>query len=844
MKTSCKRLLSIAMCLLLAVGQMLPLIACNKPNPPAQANYVVERYFEDLNGNFVKDDEACETLTATVGEVVQAETKSYEHFTLATHADEIRSGEITADGMLVLKLYYEREMLAVSYVVEGEEFDRADVKYGAKVSATTKNVQDISVDAGLTKVFSHWSTTQNGEAYDFSTDIVAPVTLYAVFRQVVKTYGLNVVLDDAKYFLVKAEDNTPWAEDFAYDFTAVEYGTEFQFKVVAKEGVTGVPVVTMTTFDTTNNVVDATTLSPDGNGIFTATVQANTKLEITGFTKTKTVDMDDTSFGYFGAWGVYEDLAYYGGRAHGSYTKGDYALFTVNDASAIRIIGDKAPDRAKINVYLDGELIQTIDLYADTRAASQILFEATELSADAHTVRIENTGETSGSGTWVVIDRISVLYNNKDNIQGLGENFDPPAPPEEVFVTYGDQAYGYFGKWTMYTGGFVGGFANASSSAGDYVLLQVKDVTALTVYCEKNVDRGEVDVYVDGALVDTVSGYSATKAANQVLWQKTDFTAGYHTVKLVNKAAPQPWLVLERFEVKYIGASDYVSYDDTSFGYEGAWGPYRDAAYMGGYAHGSNVQGASYTFHVADAKTIKLYGNKAPDRAKANIYVDGVLHATVDTYSAAKTAVEVICQIENLAEGDHTIKIENTGETSGTGTWLVIDDISISYYDGEAIRGVGEQAATENKFTEYDDVAFHYVGTWQTHKGDHYAGGYVNASVTAGDYFIWSFTDVKKIVLWGAKGPDRVKADIYLDGIKVATIDTYDANYTAVLELWSMDHIEKGTHTLRIVNTGEMSGTGTWLLIDTVTVTYYDEENMIGPNETKMEESKKKITLE
>ena len=33
------------------------------------------------------------------------------------------------------------------------------------------------------------------------------------------------------------------------------------------------------------------------------------------------------------------------------------------------------------------------------------------LTEDAHTIRIENTGLTSGSGIWVVIDKVSVSYN-------------------------------------------------------------------------------------------------------------------------------------------------------------------------------------------------------------------------------------------------------------------------------------------------------------------------------------------------------------------------------------------------------------------------------------------------
>jgi hypothetical protein len=81
---------------------------------------------------------------------------------------------------------------------------------------------------------------------------------------------------------------------------------------------------------------------------------------------------------------------------------------------------------------------------------------------------------------------------------------------------------------------------------------------------------------------------------------------------------------------------------------------------------------ATFTFTGTAAKWI---GYKDEWSGIANVYVDGVLNAQVDTYSAPGQAKAVVFSINGLAAGSHTIVIEVTGtkNASSAGRWVWVD---------------------------------------------------------------------------------------------------------------------------------------------------------------------------
>ena len=89
--------------------------------------YTVEVYTMDVNGNYGAAEN--KTLYGTTGATVNADTTAAEGFTFDESADNVVSGEIAADGSLVLKVYFARNQYKLT--VDGVE---SMVYYGAAVS--------------------------------------------------------------------------------------------------------------------------------------------------------------------------------------------------------------------------------------------------------------------------------------------------------------------------------------------------------------------------------------------------------------------------------------------------------------------------------------------------------------------------------------------------------------------------------------------------------------------------------------------------------------------------------------------------------------------------------------
>jgi beta-galactosidase GanA len=110
-------------------------------------------------------------------------------------------------------------------------------------------------------------------------------------------------------------------------------------------------------------------------------------------------------------------------------------------------------------------------------------------------------------------------------------------------------------------------------------------------------------------------------------------------------------------------------------------------------------------------------------------------------------------------------------------------------------------------FTHDDtDAALAYTGAWEHHGADvDYTGGDYrhteSFSRVAGDSITVPFTGTA--VRWiSSKDPSHGIADVYLDDVKVATVDGYAASKINQQEFYAADGLAAGAHVLRIVVTG------------------------------------------
>ena len=101
--------------------------------------YTVETYVMDVSGNY--GDAATENKSATTGETVSVTPEAREGFTVAD--ESVLSGEVKADGSLVLKVYYSRNQYKLT--VDGNV---TNVYYGAAISVAEPAAREGYTFAG------------------------------------------------------------------------------------------------------------------------------------------------------------------------------------------------------------------------------------------------------------------------------------------------------------------------------------------------------------------------------------------------------------------------------------------------------------------------------------------------------------------------------------------------------------------------------------------------------------------------------------------------------------------------------------------------------------------------
>ena len=163
--------------------------------PNTNTAYTVEYYQQDLEGTaYALADK--EEKTGTTGATVNADVKNYPGFTYdADNTENVVSGEVTADGKLVLKLYYTRNSYKVSYKLNSFPYSTEKTyKYGATVIKEA----DPTIPEGNS--FSGWAVETEGVQFNEAGQFTMPaenvivVGTYAANRH---TYTIKGHLRDA-----------------------------------------------------------------------------------------------------------------------------------------------------------------------------------------------------------------------------------------------------------------------------------------------------------------------------------------------------------------------------------------------------------------------------------------------------------------------------------------------------------------------------------------------------------------------------------------------------------------------------------------------------------------------
>ena len=216
-------------------------------------------------------------------------------------------------------------------------------------------------------------------------------------------------------------------------------------------------------------------------------------------------------------------------------------------------------------------------------------------------------------------------------------------------------------------------------------------------------------------------------------------------------------------------------------------------------------------------------GGRAPVTGIANVYIDGVLQETVDTFSTDFEIQVPIFTRSGLAPGTHQLMIEVTGtKTTNPASTCnpATTSCAIIVVDAFDIEGT-----PSGRLQETGPTAVTYFGAWYQGIPDDatrkWSGGSsawskgevltglspvdpqpgMTAGLTTRAVLTFSGT---KVVWIGAQAPGTGIANVYIDGKFVTVVDTVspDANEHLQVPVFTSNVLARGIHTLAIEVTG------------------------------------------
>ncbi|WP_020620318.1 X2-like carbohydrate binding domain-containing protein [Paenibacillus daejeonensis] len=282
------------------------------------------------------------------------------------------------------------------------------------------------------------------------------------------------------------------------------------------------------------------------------------------------VNNDDSDIFYKGAWQHSRNrgLGNYRDDVHFTETDGDYLEFTFQ-GTGISLVTEMDPAHGDMDIYIDGELIQRVSTYAPQKQAGETVFSIAGLEAGEHTIkavkrsgyfmlldqltyRIQDlispdTGSFEKSQpapvtTELLIDGSNLLGIRHDG-NALAEGTDYTVDGDQITISssyLATQPVGTLQLSIAYQGDYMGDLHQTETN-GDSVAY-IFTGTGVTLLMPKSPEQGEIDIYVDGTLRETVSAHHASRMTQQAVYTVNGLTPGRHTIQAV-KASGEVMLI-------------------------------------------------------------------------------------------------------------------------------------------------------------------------------------------------------------------------------------------------------------------------------------------------------------
>jgi hypothetical protein len=214
--------------------------------------------------------------------------------------------------------------------------------------------------------------------------------------------------------------------------------------------------------------------------------------------------------------------------------------------------------------------------------------------------------------------------------------------------------------------------------------------------------------------------------------------------------------------------------------YSTNWYTYSGPGPAGDTLHFAFTPGESLLFSFSGQQFELTYTQMA-DRGVLDVYVDEVKVGTLD--ESGTGAWQQTWTSEVLPAGEHNVRLV---QTSSSGV-----------VDIDAIEIIPTASVLEAGTHDDADPAWHYSTYWYTYNGPGPYADTMHFSINPKDEALVSFNGSQFSLTYTAM-PDRGTLDVFIDGVKVATLDENGAG--AWQQTWTSDLYASGLHTVRLVH--------------------------------------------
>ena len=395
---------------------------------------------------------------------------------------------------------------------------------------------------------------------------------------------------------------------------------------------------------------------------------------------------------------------------------------------------------------------------------------------------------------------------------------------------------------------------NAAHSGGAAVLASDSGASATITFTGTGISwigvkdsyNGIAQVYIDGSAVTTVDTAASYTQYQQSLYTASNLSDGSHTLQIVvsgshSSAGLGTAIWIDAFQITGSAGESgggtgtggggtgsggsgggsgqaVVEQTDSSVTLSGSWYANNNAAHSGGSAAFASDEGASAQISFTGT-SIAWVGVKDSYNGVAQVYLDGSLVATVDTYAGFTQYQQTLYTTANLSNAAHTLKIVVSGQHSaqalGNAVWVDAFLVNGSATSGTGGGGSGGGSGSGSGggtgggtgggsgtvTVQQDDPSVTLAGNWIKVSDTGYSGGSAVMSGTAGESASITFTGTT--VTWiGYKTPYAGIAFVYLDGSQVATVDTSGSAQQNQYPMYTASNLANTAHTLKIVVSG------------------------------------------